>query len=87
MLRLHIKRRGRIVEHQDRAVLCQCARNADPLLLSAGKSDTALPDDSLILFIHLLNEPARFGVLRREAHRLHLKFLAPSHLDVLLDRI
>ena len=87
MFRLHIKRRGRVVEHQNRAVLCQCARNADPLLLSARKSDTALPDDSLVLFIHLLNEPACFGILCREAHRLHLKFLALSHLDVLLDRI
>ena len=87
MLRLHIKRRGRIVEHQDRAVLCQRARNADPLLLPAGKSDAAFSDDGLILLIHLLNETARFGILRREAHRLHLKFLALSHLDVLLDRV
>ncbi len=33
-------------------VFCNGARNADPLLLSARKSDTALPDDGRILFIH-----------------------------------
>ena len=61
MLRLHIKRRGRVVKHQNLAFLGKRPRNADPLLLSAGKSDTALPDDSLVTVRQTLDEPVRLG--------------------------
>ena len=54
-----IERRGRVVEHQYGTVLCERPRNADALLLPAGKADAALANDRLILLFHLLDKSLR----------------------------
>ena len=47
-LGLRVERRGRLVEHEDRRVAQDRARDRDPLLLAAREAVAALADDGLV---------------------------------------
>src|SRR5207344_2779542 len=85
-----VERRGRLIEHQDRRVLEDDARDRDALPLSAGELDAALAD------LRLVAVPA-LPVLERGDELLGMRKLGraldvgvagggPSVADVLADR-
>ena len=68
-------------------MFCDRTRNTDTLLLSAGKSDTALTDDGRILFIHFFNEILCLCTVCRSADLIERHYLSLPHLDIFLDRV
>ena len=83
---LRIKRRGRLVQYQDRRVLEQGPRDADPLLFAARQFQPALADLRLIAIRQRHHEIMDFRRLRRRFH------FRPAGIrvaigDVVIDRI
>src|SRR5262245_58295522 len=81
---------GGLVEHQDRRVLEDRARDRDPLALAAGELDAALADLrrvalALLPVLELEDELVRVGELRR-GDDLGLGRLRAAVADVVADR-
>ena len=89
-LDFRVERRGRLVEHQDRRILQDHARDRDALALSAGKFHAALAD------LRLVAAPA-FPILQVEDELVRMRELRcrdnlgvgcarPAVTDVVADR-
>src|SRR5438874_1471832 len=89
-LDLAVERGGRLVEHQDRRVFQDHARDRDALALPAGKLDAALADLRLIAapslpVLQFEDELMRVRELRRR-HDLGIDGARPAIADVVADR-
>src|SRR5258708_19184549 len=89
-LDLAVERRGRLVEHQDRRVLENHARERDALALPAGELDAALADVRLVAGVaapvaQAKDEVVRLRLVRRVDH-LRLGGRRPPVADVGGDR-
>ena len=85
-----VERGGRFVEHQDRGVFEDHARERDALPLTAGELHAALADLRVesapaLPILERLDELDRMGAARRFAH-LGVGRLGPPVADVLADR-
>ena len=64
-----VDRRGRLVEHQDRGLAVQRARQRDALALPAGQLRAALADLAVVALRQRRDELVRLGRARRGFHR------------------
>ena len=68
-------------------MLCKGSCNADSLLLSTGKSNSALSDDRLIFVIQLFDKVCGLSIMGSLLHLGACDFISKSHLNVLRNRI
>ncbi len=87
LLRLHIQRRGGIVQHQDRIPLGQCPCNADPLFLSAGQPHAPFPDHGVVSLLHTLDKITGLGLHGSPADRLEIQPFLLAQLNIVIDGI
>ncbi len=87
MFGFHVQRGSGIIQNQNRVFLGQRPRDADSLLLPAGKSDAPFSDDRIVFSFHPLDEAACLRVRRSLPHHPVIRCAFFAQFDIFVNRI